>query len=625
MHLEESLKTAIKDSLKELFGLEDFNTIQIEKTKPTFVGDYTLVVFPLVRFTKKSPEETANTIGEMLSRSCNLIAGFNVIKGFLNLEINPDVWLSIHQANWSVENYNVESKSSKVMVEYSSPNTNKPLHLGHIRNNLLGYSISQILKSNGNEVIMANLINDRGIHICKSMLAWQRFGNKETPESGQLKGDHLVGKYYVVFETELQKATEKEVEEALKGNWSCTKPQIEKRYQLALEGLSKAKEPKQISKFKGQIKEVVRNESELIQSCQQMLRDWESGKEEVIALWKKMNTWVYDGFEKTYSRLGVSFDKYYYESNTYKLGKDLVQEGLNKDVFFNKEDGSVWIDLREEGYDEKLVQRADGTSVYITQDMGTADLKFEDFSVDRSIYVVGNEQDYHFNVLFSIMKKLERSYADGMYHASYGMVDLPSGKMKSREGTVVDADDLIQEMVDTAKKKTEELGKTDGMSEEELKVLYERLALAALKFYILKVDPKKRMLFNPEESIDFHGDTGPFVMYTYARIQSMLRKASEWQKDVTDISLHPSEIHNIKTLHSYSGVLQQAASEYSPALICQFALDVAKSYNRVYNEVDILRESNTELRSFRLQLAVKNASVIKHTLSLLGIQTVDKM
>lgn len=625
MNLEVQLKEHIISSLNNLFGNESLPSIQIEKTKPVFEGDYTLVVFPLVRFSKKSPEETAKLVGEQLIKNKELIQEYNVIKGFLNLVINPQIWLHLHKENWDSVPTISHPDVSKIMVEYSSPNTNKPLHLGHIRNNLLGYSISQILKSNGHDVIMANLINDRGIHICKSMLAWQRIGNNETPENGNVKGDHLVGKYYVVFENELQKATEQVVAEAKKGNWVPKNSSTKERYTQTLEALEKAKEQKQINKLEGQIKEMVRNESELMIGCQQMLRDWESGDPEVLALWEKMNGWVYEGFDNTYKSLGVSFDRYYYESNTYKLGKDLVQEGLVLGVFFQKEDGSVWIDLSADGLDEKLVQRSDGTSVYITQDMGTADLKYEDFKLDRSVYVVGNEQDYHFKVLFSIMKKLNRSYAHGMYHASYGMVDLPSGKMKSREGTVVDADDLIQDMIQTAKQKTEELGKTEGMDQTELDNLYYRLALAALKFFILKVDPKKRMLFNPEESIDFHGDTGPFVMYTYTRIQSMLSKADNWEHPVDNISLHPSEVSNIKILNSYEEVILQAGKEYSPALICQFVLDVAKSYNRVYNEVDILRESNTVLRNFRLQLANKNALILRSSLALLGIETVNKM
>ncbi len=625
MNLEVQLKEHIISSLNNLFGNESLPSIQIEKTKPVFEGDFTLVVFPLVRFSKKSPEETAKLVGEQLIKNKELIQEYNVIKGFLNLVINPQIWLHLHTENWDSVPAVSHSDVSKIMVEYSSPNTNKPLHLGHIRNNLLGYSISQILKSNGHDVIMANLINDRGIHICKSMLAWQRFGNNETPENSKIKGDHLVGKYYVVFENELQKATDQVVAEAKRGNWVPKNSSTKERYTQTLEALEKAKEQKQINKLEGQIKEMVRNESELMIGCQQMLRDWESGDPEVLALWEKMNGWVYEGFDNTYKSLGVSFDRYYYESNTYKLGKDLVQEGLALGVFFQKEDGSVWIDLSADGLDEKLVQRSDGTSVYITQDMGTADLKYEDFKLDRSVYVVGNEQDYHFKVLFSIMKKLNRSYAHGMYHASYGMVDLPSGKMKSREGTVVDADDLIQDMIQTAKQKTEELGKTEGMDQTELDNLYYRLALAALKFFILKVDPKKRMLFNPEESIDFHGDTGPFVMYTYTRIQSMLSKADNWEHPVDNISLHPSEVSNIKILNSYEEVILQAGKEYSPALICQFVLDVAKSYNRVYNEVDILRESNTVLRNFRLQLAHKNALILRSSLALLGIETVNKM
>ncbi len=476
---------------------------------------------------------------------------------------------------------------------------------------------------------MANLINDRGIHICKSMLAWQRFGDGETPQSTGMKGDHLVGKYYVVFENKIREQTSPEIEKALLGQWSTSEPNIQKRYEDAFTKLQAAKDVKQIAKLQDDIKELVRNQSELMRACQAMLRDWEAGNAEVLALWNTMNGWVYEGFESTYHRLGVKFDQYYYESNTYKLGKDIVQEGLQNGVFFQKEDGSVWIDLSSEGLDEKLVQRGDGTSVYITQDMGTADLKANQFGLNKSIYVVGNEQDYHFKVLFLIMQKLGRSYAPGMYHASYGMVDLPTGKMKSREGTVVDADDLLEEMYLTAKSKTEELGKTDGMDEAELHNLYHRLSLAALKFFILKVDPKKRMLFNPEESIDFQGDTGPFVMYTYTRIKSILRQAESWnrpaQSNPMDMPLSSGEVQVIKLLNEYESTIENAAREYNPAAICQYVLDLAKAYNRLYNEVSILKESNESIKKFRLELADSTATCLKSTLSILGIEVVERM
>ena len=631
MKIEDGIIAVISQALTELYAVSssEMPEIKLEKTKPIFEGDYTFVVFPVVRSSKKSPEETANDIGNFILKHTTQVASFNVIKGFLNLVVNSSEWIHSTTQFDSFVGKNLKPKNQKVMVEYSSPNTNKPLHLGHIRNNLLGYSLSQLLSKAGYEVIMANLINDRGIHICKSMLAWQRFGNGETPQTTGLKGDHLVGKYYVVFENKIREQTSPEIEKALQGHWSSSEPNIQKRYEDALTKLQAAKDDKQIAKLQDDIKELVRNQSELMLACQAMLRDWEAGNSEVLALWNTMNGWVYEGFESTYNRLGVKFDQYYYESNTYKLGKDIVQEGLQNGVFFQKEDGSVWIDLSSEGLDEKLVQRGDGTSVYITQDMGTADLKANQFGLNKSIYVVGNEQDYHFKVLFLIMQKLGRSYAPGMYHASYGMVDLPTGKMKSREGTVVDADDLLEEMYQTAKSKTEELGKTDGMEEAELHNLYHRLSLAALKFFILKVDPKKRMLFNPEESIDFQGDTGPFVMYTYTRIRSILRQAENWQRPTeivsVDMTLSSGEVQVIKLLNEYETTIENAAREYNPAAICQYALDLAKAYNRLYNEVSILKESNESIKKFRLELADSTATCLKSILSILGIEVVERM
>jgi arginyl-tRNA synthetase len=624
MNIEDLIIKGLSAAIEQLYGTSADVDVKIEKTKPIFEGDYTFVVFPLVRRSGKSPEATAQELGEVVVNNTPEISKFNVIKGFLNFSIAPSYWA---EALLSFDaQSNIPRKNEKVMVEYSSPNTNKPLHLGHIRNILLGYSIAEIMNAGGYDVVKANLINDRGIHICKSMLAWQRFGNGENPQSSGLKGDHLVGKYYVVFENKLQEQTANEVAAALEGRWSCENENIQKRYQDAFEKLGQAKEEKQISKLKGDIKDLVRNQSELMQTCQEMLRQWEAKDSAVIELWSSMNGWVYEGFNHTYKRLGVDFDAMYYESNTYLLGKDIVQEGLEKGVFFQKADGSVWIDLSSDGLDEKLVQRGDGTSVYITQDMGTADLKFEEHGINRSVYVVGNEQDYHFKVLFLIMSKLGRSYAPGMYHVSYGMVDLPSGKMKSREGTVVDADDLLQEMYDTAKAKTEELGKTEGLSDEVLHELYHRLSLAALKFFILKVDPKKRMLFNPEESIDFQGDTGPFVMYTYARIKSILRNAQfEGCQIKTDLVLHATEMECIKVLNEFKTVLAGAAEEYNPAAICQYVLDLAKSYNKVYNEVSILKESNEDLRNMRLQLALQTSQILQRALRLIGVETVERM
>lgn len=626
MNIEGDIIQGIEKAIVSLYNSSETPQVKIEKTKTDFVGDYTYVVFPIVRISKKSPEQTAAEIGEFIKTHCSFIADFNVIKGFLNLVIDSNVWLDFLSKNWSKNEFELPSKNEKVMIEYSSPNTNKPLHLGHIRNNLLGFSLSQIFEKSGFEVIKANLINDRGIHICKSMLAWKLFGNGETPQSTGLKGDHLVGKYYVVFENKLREQTSSDIENAISGNFKFSDSSIQNRYIDSLAKYNAATEDKTKVKAQDDIKELVRNNSDLMLQCQDMLRKWEAGDDDTISLWKMMNGWVYEGFHSTYTKLGVSFDKFYYESNTYKLGKDLVQEGLQKGVFFQKPDSSVWIDLTSDGLDEKLVQRGDGTSVYITQDIGTAELKFQEFGMNRSIYVVGNEQDYHFKVLFLIMQKLGKTYANGLYHASYGMVDLPSGKMKSREGTVVDADDLLNEMYQTAKDKTIELGKTDGLSEEELDNLYIQLSLSALKFFILKVDPKKRMLFNPQESIDFQGDTGPFVQYTYARIKSILRQAgNEWQNSETASELHSAEINTLKVLYDFHSTLNTACNEYSPAVICQYSLDLARAYNRLYNEVSILRETNPSLKNLRLKLAYFTSETLKFSLNLLGIQVVERM
>ncbi|MCC7298323.1 MAG: arginine--tRNA ligase, partial [Bacteroidia bacterium] len=565
-------------------------TVKLEITNSDFEGDYTFVVFPLLRFSKKKPEETAEDIGNKLLDMNLPLAGFNVVKGFLNLVIQSDFWAAFLQQEWKNAQFGAgDKKSQKVMVEYSSPNTNKPLHLGHIRNILLGYSLAEIMNASGYDVTKANLINDRGIHICKSMLAWKLFGGGETPEKSGLKGDHLVGKYYVEFDKKY-------------------KAQIAERIQNGIEEKEAEKE------------------APLLKDAQQMLLQWEAGEPDTIELWKTMNGWVYEGFDKSYQRLGVDFDKFYYESDTYKLGKDLIQEGLEKGVFYTKDDGSIWINLTDDGLDEKLVLRKDGTSVYITQDIGTADKKAEEFNLDKSIYVVGNEQDYHFKVLFLIMKKLGRKYADGMYHLSYGMVDLPSGKMKSREGTVVDADDLMDEMYSTAKAKTMELGKTENLSAVELEKLYENLGLAALKFYILKVDPKKRMLFNPEDSIDFQGDTGPFVLYTNARIQSILKQAGDsWKEETAVAELHVFEKNVLEVLYRYPSELEAACKSYSPAVMCHYLLELAKAFNRLYNELPMLKETDLGKKSNRLKIAAFTSSTIKSGLRLLGIQAVDRM
>lgn len=591
MTITEQISEKIKQAVVTLYGAAP-DEVRLESTNKDFEGDYTYVVFPLLRVSRKKPEETASDIGNALLSNGAPITGFNVVKGFLNMTVRHGYWSEFLEKQWDNPNFghNLDGAAHKVMVEYSSPNTNKPLHLGHIRNNLLGYSVAEIMKANGFPVIKANLINDRGIHICKSMLAWKHFGNGETPSGAGLKGDHLVGKYYVEFD----KAYKKQIEELVAA---------------------------------GKDKETAEKEAPLMLEAQEMLRQWEAGNTEVLTLWEKMNGWVYEGFEDTYRRLGVDFDKFYYESQTYTLGKDIVAEGLEKGVFFKKEDGSVWIDLTGDGLDQKLVVRKDGTSVYITQDIGTAEEKFKDFGIDKSIYVVGNEQDYHFKVLFLIMKKLGKSYAEGMHHLSYGMVDLPSGKMKSREGTVVDADDLMEEMHETARAKTIELGKTEGLTDAELNELYEKLGMAALKFFILKVDPRKRMLFNPEESIDFQGDTGPFVLYTYARIQSVLRQAGHgWQNTNCESALlHITESEALQTIYRYPAVLKEACRDYSPAVICQYCLDVAKAFNRVYNELPLLREPDADKRAMRLKLAHFAAETIQSGLKMLGINTVERM
>jgi arginyl-tRNA synthetase len=563
--------------------------INLQQTRKEFEGQATIVTFPFTKLSRKSPEQTGQDIGAYLQANVAEVAGFNIIKGFLNISIADSYWLSVYDSTVSQPGFGVaQPNGKKVMVEYSSPNTNKPLHLGHVRNNLLGYSVAAILEAAGYEVVKANLVNDRGIHICKSMLAWQMFGNGETPQSSGLKGDHLVGKYYVIFD---------------------------KEYKKQIEDL----------KAEGKAEEEAKKSAPLILQAQQMLQKWEAGDEEVIDLWKTMNTWVYDGFAKTYKKLGVDFDQYYYESNTYLLGKDIIEEGLAKGVFFKKEDGSVWIDLTEDGLDQKLVLRADGTSVYITQDLGTAQLKYNDFGVDESIYVVGNEQDYHFKVLFLILKKLGKSWAKGLFHLSYGMVDLPSGKMKSREGTVVDADDLIAEMEATAKEQTEALGKTEAYSDEDKQNLYYIIGMGALKYFLLKVDPKKRLLFDPNESVDFQGHTGPFIQYTHARIKSLLSRAEGVTKNTTTNNLDPLERDLIITLNQYVETIELAAREFNPAAVANYIYELAKAYNKFYHEKSILQAESEELKSFRLHLSASTAKVIAKGMNLLGIAVPERM
>ncbi|MFA6260011.1 MAG: arginine--tRNA ligase [Bacteroidia bacterium] len=589
--IEQLIRTQLTSALNSLYGVSNANIIT-EPTKDDFEGDFTFVVFPYLKQSKKGPEQTAKEIGDFLIQQMKELLSYNVVKGFLNLSVHPSYWIQYIHSHHADEHfgYSKTLTGKKIWVEYSSPNTNKPLHLGHIRNNLLGYSVARILQANGNEVKMCNLVNDRGIHICKSMLAWIKFGNHETPESSGLKGDHLVGKYYVEFDKQ----------------WKV--------------------EVKQLIE-KGIPEEEAEKQAPLMQEAQEMLRKWEAGDDEVKSIWSMMNSWVYDGFAISYKNLGVCFDKTYYESDTYLLGKAKVQEGMDKKVFYQKDDGSVWVDLTADGLDQKLLLRADGTSVYITQDIGTAELKYEDFAYDRSVYVVGNEQDYHFKVLKLICQKLGKPYADGIYHLSYGMVELPHGKMKSREGTVVDADDLIAEMIQTAEETTKALGKTEGLSETELSELYHTIGMGALKYYLLKVEPRKKMLFNPAESIDFHGNTGPFIQYTYARISSILRNAQtgDIEKNVMPETLLPLEIKLIKTLHQYPQVIADAGEEMSPGLIANQVYEVAKTFSQFYHEISILKESDEAKRAFRLQLATLTGHTIRSGFGLLGIQVPNRM
>jgi arginyl-tRNA synthetase len=596
MTIQEQILQEIRKAFGELFDHQiEASTLSLQPTRKEFEGNYTFVVFPYLKITKASPEESGTKIGEFIQAHSDLVSGYNVVKGFLNISVEEISWLGIFEEMVQNKNFGqFPSNGRKVMVEYSSPNTNKPLHLGHLRNNFLGYALSEILKANGYDVIKANLVNDRGIHICKSMVAYQHFGRGETPGTSGLKGDHLVGKYYVLFDSTYKKQIAGLVEE-------------------------------------GQSEDEAKKSAPFIKEAQEMLLKWESGDKEVVQLWKTMNSWVYKGFNATYKKMGVDFDQFYYESETYLLGKSIVEEGLQKKIFFKKENGSVWVNLEGEGLEEKLLLRKDGTSVYITQDMGTADLKYKDYNIDRSVYVVGNEQDYHFEVLFKILRKLGRPYAEGLYHLSYGMVDLPSGKMKSREGTVVDADDLMQEMIDTAAAHTQELGKIEGFNEEQAKKLYEMLGLGALKYFLLKVDPKKRMLFNPQESIQFQGNTGPFIQYSHARITSILRKAVQvgvdfsvaGYKGITQIG--ETEKQLIFLLNDYGKKLQQAGEDFSPAIIAQYLFDLAKEYNRFYAEVPIFNESDNKAQAFRISLSAQVAKTIQLGMKLLGINVPERM
>ena len=594
MTLEALLTQKVQDAVAALYG-QTLESVELQPTRKEFEGDVTVVVFPMLRQLKGNPAAIGEAIGQYLAREVREVAGYNVIKGFLNLVVSDAYYLDFFARIRDLDHYGYqpERPEGAVMVEYSSPNTNKPLHLGHIRNNLLGYSVAEILKASGRKVYKTQIINDRGIHICKSMLAWQKFGKGETPESTGLKGDKLVGNYYVAFD----QAYKREVEALVAG------------------GMDE--------------KDALR-EAPILKEAQELLRRWEAGDAEVVALWKKMNAWVYGGFDQTYRNLGVDFDKLYYESDTYLLGKEVVADGLEKGVFYRKEDGSVWIDLTDEGLDEKIVLRSDGTAVYITQDIGTAIQRVKDYpDITGMVYTVGNEQDYHFKVLFLILKKLGYSWAQQLFHLSYGMVDLPSGKMKSREGTVVDADDLMREMDATARSISEASGKLEGYSEEEKETLYHQIGLGALKYYILKVDPKKRILFNPEESVDFQGNTGSFIQYTYARIQSILRRADfAFDTPVAQLqlpALHPKEKELLKKLGQFPAVIAEAAQQYSPALIANYTYDLVKDFNSLYQQVSILGEEHPDHRIFRVQLTRKVGEVIKSATALLGIEVPERM
>lgn len=589
MNLKQKTTEILSQTINELYNYSPEH-LEIQNTRKEFEGQYTLVTFPLIKELKKNPEALGNEIGNaLLSR--NLISGFNVVKGFLNMSFPSEFWLNNLIENASKSKFGFTEnhpKAKSVMVEYSSPNTNKPIHLGHIRNNLLGYSVANIFKAAGHKVHKIQIINDRGIHICKSMIAWEKFGNGETPETSGMKGDHLVGKYYVEFD---------------------------KYYREEIKDLVS----------KGQTEEEAKKNAPLFKEAQEMLLKWESGAEDVRNLWAKMNGWVYEGFGETYKRLGVDFDHYQYESNTYLLGKDLIQKGLDSGVFYRKEDGSVWIDLTADGLDEKLVLRSDGTSVYMTQDLGTAVERFETFDIDKLIYVVGNEQDYHFKVLFLILKKLGYKWADSLEHLSYGMVNLPDGKMKSREGTVVDADELMEDMFLTAKEISSELGKLDGYSDGEKEKLYEIIGMGALKYYILKVDPKKGILFNPKESVDFNGNTGPFIQYTYARIQSMLRKEQPKNFDWKSIEINESETEIIRHLHNFEETIQKAAEDLSPALIANYVYDLVKLFNSFYQNHSVLKAETDDLKLFRLYLSQWVGHVVSSALGILGIRSPEKM
>ena len=602
--LEEILRQQFVDAFIKLYGQEPLvQQVNFQQTRPEFEGDLTVVVFPFVKMAKKSPEVIADELGKEIVAASEIVSKYNVVKGFLNLVVSDNYWLSFFDKNHKNEMFGRKQVTGNpIVVEYSSPNTNKPLHLGHIRNNLLGWSVSEILRANGENVVRVNLVNDRGIHICKSMIAWQKWGEGCTPESTGKKGDHLIGDFYVLFD----KHFKEEVKQLLPANYDELSDDEKEKAKAAAE-----------------------ENSTLMQETREMLRKWEAGDKDIRQLWETMNQWVYDGFDVTYDRLGVSFEKIYYESQTYLLGKELVNEGLNNGVLYRREDGSVWCDLRNEGLDEKLLLRRDGTSVYMTQDLGTAQLRYEEYQPKKLIYVVGNEQNYHFDVLKRVLVRLGREWGNDIEHLSYGMVELPNGKMKSREGTVVDADDLMDEMVKTAKNVSEELGKAHGLSEEESVRLYDMIGIGALKYFILKVDPKKTMLFDPKESIDFNGNTASFIQYTHARIRSVIRKANDngitFGDEIPVTDLQPKEKLLLVNIHNWPSVLEQAAINRSPAMIANYIYDLAKDFNQFYQECSILKEEDVKRREFRLQLADMTAKLLRNASGLLGISMPEKM
>lgn len=637
MNIVTRIKTIVAAELAKLYGQEFApESLTINSTKPEFEGDYTLVLFTFVKQLRKSPDALGQEIGEALLKSQpELFAAFNVIKGFLNLTVADNYWLEFAAANaGNAEFGRMPANGQKVMVEYSSPNTNKPLHLGHLRNNFLGWSVAEMLKASGYEVSKSCIVNDRGIHICKSMLAWQRFANGATPASTGIKGDHFVGDYYVKCENETKRQAAELEEKEATGDFGHYEEQETKARGIyaAIEKLKAEDAVKNESKIEqaaDDLKEIRRGRTEIMGAAKKMLLDWENGDPETIALWKQMNSWVYEGFDATYKRIGSDFQQTYYESETYLPGKRFVEEGLKQGVFYKKEDGSVWIDLTAEGLDEKLVLRKDGTSVYITQDLGLAEQKYQEFNYDQSIYVIADEQNYHMKVLKLILQKLGKPYADGIYHLSYGMVELPTGRMKSREGTVVDADDLVDEMVHVARQKTEELGKVKDLDESELAALYDTLALGALKFYLLRVDPKKRMIFNPEESIDFHGFTGPFVQYTYARTRSILRKAGEavtaGPLPAEAMPLAKLEKDLIVLQEQYTATVEQAVAEHNPSLLAIYAFNLAKTFNTFYTEHSVLNAESPAKKHLRLKLTLFTGDIIAAAMQLLGIRVPERM